>query len=125
MCVGRKMRVFLCMHMCVCMYCKQVMCIASKASVKSHALWICIPHFRGLFISIKDAGHIYEMICNWPERNVKVISNMHSNSLLFLLSSSTFPHLSYPSLTPSCAFFLSFSSPPPPQTDIVICSFLC
>ncbi|KAL8611336.1 NADP-dependent malic enzyme [Nucella lapillus] len=28
---------------------------------------------RGLFISIKDAGHIYEMICNWPERNVKAI----------------------------------------------------
>ncbi|XP_076467387.1 NADP-dependent malic enzyme-like [Babylonia areolata] len=28
---------------------------------------------RGLFISIKDTGHIYEMICNWPERNVKAI----------------------------------------------------
>lgn len=28
---------------------------------------------RGLFISIKDAGHVYEMICNWPERNVKAI----------------------------------------------------
>lgn len=28
---------------------------------------------RGLFISIKDAGHVYEMMCNWPERNVKAI----------------------------------------------------
>ncbi|KAK7108037.1 NADP-dependent malic enzyme-like [Littorina saxatilis] len=28
---------------------------------------------RGLFISIKDKGHVYEMICNWPERNVKAI----------------------------------------------------
>lgn len=28
---------------------------------------------RGLFLSINDKGHLYEMICNWPERNVKAI----------------------------------------------------
>lgn len=28
---------------------------------------------RGLFLSINDKGHLYEMICNWPENNVKAI----------------------------------------------------
>ncbi|KAK3090492.1 hypothetical protein FSP39_012279 [Pinctada imbricata] len=28
---------------------------------------------RGLFLSINDAGHLYEMICNWPELDVKAV----------------------------------------------------
>ena len=53
---------------------RKCVCFASEVSIKKkrmlHGFVSC---FRGLFISIKDAGHIYEMICNWPERNVKVI----------------------------------------------------
>jgi len=29
-------------------------------------------YFRGLFLSINDKGHLYEMMCNWPEQDVKV-----------------------------------------------------
>jgi malate dehydrogenase (oxaloacetate-decarboxylating)(NADP+) len=28
---------------------------------------------RGMFISIEDAGHVYEMLCNWPQKEVDVI----------------------------------------------------
>ncbi|XP_041353810.1 NADP-dependent malic enzyme-like [Gigantopelta aegis] len=28
---------------------------------------------RGLFLTINDAGHLYEMLCNWPERDIKAI----------------------------------------------------
>ncbi|ESO98579.1 hypothetical protein LOTGIDRAFT_239020 [Lottia gigantea] len=28
---------------------------------------------RGLFLSINDKGHLFEMMCNWPEQDVKAI----------------------------------------------------
>lgn len=28
--------------------------------------------FRGLFITVHDKGHIYEVLCNWPEHDIKV-----------------------------------------------------
>ena len=28
---------------------------------------------RGLFITINDIGHIYDILCNWPEPDVKVM----------------------------------------------------
>lgn len=28
---------------------------------------------RGLFITINDKGHVYDILCNWPEHNIKAI----------------------------------------------------
>ena len=27
---------------------------------------------RGLFITINDIGHVYELVCNFPEEHIKV-----------------------------------------------------
>ena len=37
---------------------------------------IVVLHFRGLFLSINDKGHLYSMVCNWPENDVRVSNNM-------------------------------------------------
>ncbi len=29
-------------------------------------------HYRGLYITINDIGHVYDVLCNWPEPVVKV-----------------------------------------------------
>ena len=46
--------------------------------------------FRGLFISVNDAGHIYEMLCNWPENEIKVnlikISAVYVKYIVCILS---------------------------------------
>ncbi|NJI29999.1 NAD-dependent malic enzyme, partial [Aeromonas veronii] len=28
---------------------------------------------RGLFVTINDRGHVYELLCNWPESDVRAI----------------------------------------------------
>ena len=28
---------------------------------------------RGLFITINDMGHVYDILCNWPEHDIKAI----------------------------------------------------
>lgn len=40
--------------------------------------FLMLLSFRGLFLSINDRGHLYEMICNWPEIDVKARTNLSS-----------------------------------------------
>ena len=28
---------------------------------------------QGLFITIHDKGHVYDILCNWPENDIRVI----------------------------------------------------
>lgn len=42
--------------------------------------------FRGLYITINDIGHVFEILCNWPEQQVKV----YILTLILLLISSSY-----------------------------------
>jgi len=32
---------------------------------------VCV---RGLYVTINDIDHVYEILCNWPETDVKVFT---------------------------------------------------
>ena len=36
-------------------------------------LFFFFSHSQGLFITIHDKGHIYDILCNWPENDVRAI----------------------------------------------------
>ena len=37
--------------------------------------YISVFYFhRGLYITINDIGHVYDILCNWPETQIKVCS---------------------------------------------------
>lgn len=46
--------------------------------------FLMLLSFRGLFLSINDRGHLYEMICNWPEIDVKARTNLSSIHKMFI-----------------------------------------
>ena len=46
--------------------------ISLPINSKKEILFI-FSNFRGLFITINDMGHIYDILCNWTEPDVKVI----------------------------------------------------
>ena len=33
----------------------------------------CTIILQGLFITIHDKGHVYDILCNWPESDIRVI----------------------------------------------------
>ena len=33
---------------------------------------MCVCDDRGLYVTINDIDHVYEILCNWPETDVKV-----------------------------------------------------
>ena len=35
-------------------------------------LFLLYYNFRGLYMTINDRGHIHDLLCNWPEKDVKV-----------------------------------------------------
>ena len=43
------------------------LCVCVRACVRA-----CMCVCRGLYVTINDIDHVYEILCNWPETDVKV-----------------------------------------------------
>lgn len=54
----------------------------SQFNIKSN-LKYCFP-CRGLFITMHDKGHIYDVLCNWPEHEIKVSHGKQTVPLISL-----------------------------------------
>jgi len=63
------MSVVSCRSLCVCACVRACVRACIRACVRAY-VHVCVC--RGLYVTINDIDHVYEILCNWPETDVKV-----------------------------------------------------
>jgi len=61
----------LAIHVCTAFQCSFSLYLPSICACL--CMCVCV-HCRGLYVTINDIGHVYQILCNWPESDVKVLS---------------------------------------------------